>query len=57
MAQLLANYTWPWYKQNVQLFKDLYNIQLVDDITSRSEDSMLQRKPDKKKPAPMDHTV
>ena len=37
MAQLLANYTWPWYRQNVQLFKTLYNIHLVDDITSGSQ--------------------
>ncbi len=32
MAQLLADYTWPWYEQNVQLFRSLYNIHLVNDV-------------------------
>ena len=32
MAQLLAEYTWPWYEQNVQLFRSLYNVHLVDDV-------------------------
>ncbi len=32
MAQLLAEYTWPWYEQNVHLFRSLYNVHLVNDV-------------------------
>ncbi len=32
MAQLLAEYTWPWYEQNVHLFRSLYNVHLINDV-------------------------
>ena len=43
MAQLLATYTWPWYKQNVQLFRALYNVQLVNDVTIVSHNEILNK--------------
>lgn len=39
MAQLLAEYTWPWYEQNVHLFRSLYNVHLVNDVALAREDN------------------
>ena len=33
MAQLLADFIWPWYEQNAQQLTSLYNVQLVNDLT------------------------
>ena len=32
MAQLLADFIWPWYERNAELFTSLYNVQLVNDL-------------------------
>lgn len=40
MAELLAEYTWPWYEQNVHLFRSLYSVHLINDVAF-GQDSLL----------------
>jgi hypothetical protein len=41
MAQMLAEHLWPWYEQNAHLFRTLYNVQLVNDVTCLHPDMKL----------------
>jgi hypothetical protein len=43
MAQLLADYTWPWYEENFQLFKSLYNVHLINDVDSTNKASKVSK--------------